>query len=591
MPRKRLTRTSSALALLVCFSVVSIVHAAHDSYRATLYWSGPGLPSDAAATGATSQAVVALVVEAHLVAGSTSLHVDIEPAPSVMPAITWSVADVSHVQLTTGNPYVHEMRVPGDSLSTPSPPENRINAIPGTSYGFTTVTAAIGPPVSQRVTIPVYAYRALNVGCSFGHHNGVRFDPHGYVRSAETPRNSDIYVTGPLQGPGTGLFEGCQAAFASDISSSTLHVPGGGILIPNTSSTPFAAVSPSMWKHTITEVSTLAYNQTLLFRTRDGRYVKAITGSGTQITGPYIVANSAQTFDDARMQNPKQAARAWNPPERTEQSFHARIIYADPLAATLGEARQLFTALPFHERTPFIDALPTARVDISPRPYTTPSIDWSVDGASLRVGSGAFGAALQPGAATGRSTLRATIGAPVNATVSIPVATYDSLVVGCGIATQGIAFKRDGSAVASTGPANSDLYISSAANRFDCSGETALYFPGGGVMLTNGTQGSRKIADGAEGGPQFPEITSRAWHVRYTMLDLALWRHLTGPCDIPESPGVVRVDYGCTTVSASTLLFRTRDGRLVKVLLIHANGTAIMGGPFAVSDGRGAFPF
>jgi hypothetical protein len=164
-----------------------------------------------------------------------------------------------------------------------------------------------------------------------------------------------------------------------------------------------------------------------------------------------------------------------------------------------------------------------------------------------------------------QTVLTAQIGAPVFKSVSVPVVVYDSLVVGCGY---GIRFEGK-RFVNAPDAQTSDLYISSAPQRLSCGPNPVLYFPGGGVFLTNAH-------------PQFPELNSRSWRDARTQLSLDDWRKLASPCEVQQPSGIARIDYACKKLLVQTLLFRTRAGSYVKLLLIHANGTSMMGGPYQV---------
>lgn len=108
-------------------------------------------------------------------------------------------------------------------------------------------------------------------------------------------------------------------------------------------------------------------------------------------------------------------------------------------------------------------------------------------------------------------------------------------------------------------------------------------------MLTDGSDPKRLPPPGAAAAPPFADLTAHPWRAERTALDLEDWGNVDGPCYLPVSPGIERSDPNCTTMRANVLLFKTRDGRFVKWHLVDANGTSIMGGPYAVMGSDGGF--
>lgn len=524
-------------------------------------------------SGDTDPLIVALVASgAHLVSPAIPrLELQIDPQPEAMPQITWGSQNAQRVQVMQGLPWFHEMRLPGDTSRTPAPPANQINAIPGSEPGFTWVSAGVGAPVNLRISIPAYAYHTLAVGCAMGFSPGAAFNG----KPAHTIAESDIYVTGPAPPPQGFFAPGCSPAFATQETNFTLHVPYGGITFP---SRDFARIRVADWRNDFTDVPETSGSLGLIFRTHDGKFVKVQYATDGRTNGAFTVAAATGEFPDILalrgMHTHVEAIGAMAAP----RGFFARIDYEDPIASTTGIATALFTELPLPVRTPFMTTPPAATIVISPQPYDNPQVTWLLDGNQIAQAPLTSPVPLSI-ARSGRSTLTAQVGPPVSQTLKIPVITYDSLVVGCGIAVQGVRFVGD-RAVPAADAKSSDVFISSDPNRFACGSNPALYFPGGGVLLTNGHDASHRIPKGAVAGPQFPGLTRMLWQKRATRVSIDTWRAMDDPCTMPVSPGVVRINYDCNTVPAQTLLFRTRGGAYVKLLLVHANGTSIMGGPY-----------
>jgi len=166
----------------------------------------------------------------------------------------------------------------------------------------------------------------------------------------------------------------------------------------------------------------------------------------------------------------------------------------------------------------------------------------------------------------------ATIGGSVGQVVTRAVNSYDSLVLFAGGTPHGVRFKLGGF-VNEPSSEKADVYLSP---------DSVLHFPGGGVMLTDGSDPKRLPPPGAVAAPPFADLTARTWRSERTTLDLDGWREMVGPCNVPVSPDVVKLDPSCTTMRANVLVLKTRDGRFVKWHLANAVGTSIMGGPYAV---------
>ena len=574
MRRRRIFALAPSLALL------GALPGSASNYRAAIAWSGFGM------VHSTLPVLVTLASGGRMSPFAAGLQISIEPQPVQMPPITWSVLDARRVHLrATGS---HLLRLPNDSAYIP-PASNAFSvAIPGEENGLSEVVASIGPPINQRITLPAYTYRSVNVGCAIGFSAGVSFDERGIAHRASSTGTSDLYVTGPANDPAvTGLFAGCPPAFAGGTGPAyTLHVPGGGAFVPD----PYLPhVTVHEWRNAFVQTSSSdPAQETLIFKMRDGRIGKAMA-TGSLVNGGYLIETRREFDDVGALRGKRQTAVSFGRSVSSQITrFSARITFWDPPATTTGPVNELFTMLPLRERTPFIPLQSTARVALEPPPYSDAAVTWS--GAGKNYPGYTLGRPfhLPPAARPGRFILTASIAAPVFKTVAIPLLTYDSLVLGCGVRSQGIRFSARGTANPAVSPVDSDLYISSQPDRFDCASDPVLYFPGGGIFLTNGSDRSHKIATGGYPGVQFPDLQPSAWRNTRTHVTLDAWRVLAEPCSVPESQGIAKMEFACATLPAKTLLFHTRNGRAVKLLLVYSNGTTIVGGPFAVEDASGS---
>lgn len=570
---------------LACLLTVAIgllgVGSTQRVYHARIVWSGLGTTSET-----TVPVLISIASGGRMSPLVSGLHLVIEPQPAGVPQIDWSTNEPSRVKLAAINPNLSIQRLPGDSAYTPPPPFDRISVAPGKALGPSTIFAAIGPPINERVSLPAYTYPTLSVGCEIGFEDGVTFNKSGAVRTSQTVDASDVYVTGPLNNPPiTGIFNGCRGEFASARDSTyTLHVPGGGVLIAETY---LPNVSVHAWRGAFTAAPQTPGYATIIFQTRDRRIVKALI-QNAELNGPYEISTPNHEFEDVTALRGERefstpiASHAFKP-----LRFSARIAYSDPGITTTGPVDELFAAFPLDEQTPFFPSRPTARVAVEPRPYSEPDVTWTyANGDDIE--QPLHGALPIPlGSKPGKYTLVARVGPPVSSILKIPVVIYESLVIGCGERSHGVRFSSSGRVERAGSPRESDLYISTTSDRFACGKNAALFFPGGGIFLSNGSDGFHRIANGGYPGPQFPHLQSTAWRNTASKLDTHDWQHVASPCSSRTSMGFFRIDFACRTLPATTLLFHTRDGRAVKLLLLYANGTTIMGGPYDVQDALG----
>ncbi|MEO9171030.1 MAG: hypothetical protein ABI282_10935 [Candidatus Baltobacteraceae bacterium] len=205
---------------------------------------------------------------------TTTLTVGISPQPSTSPGVTWSAATPNIVTLSPADP-----RQPG----TTAPPGGTF-AIMTQKLGVSKVSAAIGPPVNQTLSINVYTYGSIVLRCQFRYQPAYSFDPGSSPRGL----SSDLFATEPAGG--TDPFDPCtNTVFA--IGPSAVHFPYGGVIIP-ASATSFLNVVASQWQNAAIQSSEAALlGATLLFKTQRGLIVKAVVP-----LGPFEVSDATGQF-------------------------------------------------------------------------------------------------------------------------------------------------------------------------------------------------------------------------------------------------------------------------------------------------------
>lgn len=480
------------------------------------------------------------------------VRVSIDPAPAAVPEIAWSAsggADVAH----DGGPNYLEILASPDAIY---------------------VKRRIGSPVNRSITVPAFAYSLAAVGCAFGRNDGIAYDRDGEPQPASRPEDADIYVTGP-DGQHSPIFSGCSGAFVRNTTDFTLHIPGGGLARSTSSALLPTVVANDFTGPFQTSFDASRLSESLLFRTRDGRLVKigAAGGTGDGISGPTLVANVGGEFADSTFARSARTVRTALPSSPSSPvQFTAKIEYVDKSTGPYAPSDALELAFPYRPVTPFVSSDAAVRVAISPTPYRSPDVQWRVSGNTVRLATRLDRTIVVPGDHAGRATLVATVGSPLRRTITRSVIAYDSLVLFAGGTPHGVRFTQSGF-VDEPNDRNADVYLSS---------DSVLHFPAGGIMVTDGSDPQRRAPPSALAAPPFVDVTAASWRSERTTLDLAGWREVAGPCYVPVSLGVERLDHNCTTMSANVLLFKTRDGRFVKWHLVNANGTSIMAGPYAI---------
>lgn len=194
--------------------------------------------------------------------------------------------DPVHVSAMLGNTSVPaEWRVsPDDSIGL-----DGTDLLAGDYRGYATIRATYG---NETASLPAFVYGGAAVNCYLGIPNGLRFDDDGVAQPSGTPRNSDIFETGPSNQP-SDPFHGCTGAFIAASRHYTIHVPYGGTVLRYNSGAYFGTVRVSLWRNDFTIAPVLNAGDILLFKTHDGRVVKLLdyeaSGllSGAYLTGPH----------------------------------------------------------------------------------------------------------------------------------------------------------------------------------------------------------------------------------------------------------------------------------------------------------------
>lgn len=165
---------------------------------------------------------------------------------------------------------------------------------PGDYRGFATIRAVYG---NETATLPAFAYGGAAVNCYLGIPNGLRFDDDGVAQPSGTPRNSDIFVTGPSNQP-TDPLHGCTGAFIAPARHYALHLPYGGTVLRYGSGAYFGTVRVSQWRNDFTIAPVLNAGDVLLFRTHDGRIVKLLNYDAGLLSGAYLTGPNRGEFAD-----------------------------------------------------------------------------------------------------------------------------------------------------------------------------------------------------------------------------------------------------------------------------------------------------
>lgn len=221
-----------------------------------------------------------------------------------MPVIRWRSEDESRVTVTSSNPFESTLHFAWDTAPVPTRDPRVERLLPGRleghrikgGEGATNVIVEIGPPVNRRIDFPVFAYRTVELGCYFESLNGITF-AGGIASGAQSPQDSDIYVTGPSGS--RDFFNNCGPNFTSD--EYTIHAPYGATIV----STPFNTVAPAAWRDEFRETPlSLRASGVLVAKTRSGSIVKIeLQNEQRSVQGRYLVTDGARFEDDAQPTN------------------------------------------------------------------------------------------------------------------------------------------------------------------------------------------------------------------------------------------------------------------------------------------------
>lgn len=198
-------------------------------------------------------------------------------------SVQWSVAPSGRhiVTLATRSPFTF----PGFG-TTPS-------AGPNATFAFIAEQTNHELPVGRAIivarsgsttlSIPVYAYPSIALGCGLRYYPALSFGPNHRLPGLD----SDLYAT---EATSNGGMDPCaQSVFLSGVSA--IHFPYGGVAVSGNIDT-FPTVSASAWRNAQTQISlNAANNKIILFKTKYRSIVKAILP-----VGPYEVTNGGETF-------------------------------------------------------------------------------------------------------------------------------------------------------------------------------------------------------------------------------------------------------------------------------------------------------
>ncbi len=196
----------------------------------------------------------------------TRATISVSPKPKHPPTVRWQS---SSTLVVLDWPTFHP---------PPTPPTNG-TLIYASGVGIATLTATVRGIDGGKVSVPIYAYDSVSVGCDLRSTSAFAFD-----HAAKSAAVADIYVTSPLV---SNL--DCSAIPSPETYHSfELHFPGGGTIIPG-GLPDFASITASQWTNSTTAVS-IVDPGILLFKTRTGRVVKMIDA------GPYEVSMPGGSF-------------------------------------------------------------------------------------------------------------------------------------------------------------------------------------------------------------------------------------------------------------------------------------------------------
>ncbi|HET9028545.1 MAG TPA: hypothetical protein VFN49_00050 [Candidatus Aquilonibacter sp.] len=183
----------------------------------------------------------------------------------------WSVSGNS---IALANTPPGELALPGDPLPTASPGTTYIAATQ--TYGPSTLTVRDG---GASASITVYHFASITFACQFRYQPAFIFDPdRASAGDLQHPDTYDLYVTETSSVP--NAMDPCYGTALVTGSPPAWHMPSGGVVIPIASTADFMAITPAQFANPVTSAPVVQKSVALLFRTREGRYVKLEPGLG-----------------------------------------------------------------------------------------------------------------------------------------------------------------------------------------------------------------------------------------------------------------------------------------------------------------------
>lgn len=204
---------------------------------------------------------------------AVTLVADITPSPAQTPSVVWTSSNANIV--------VQQQ----DPRSTATAPPGGTFAAIGSAYGTATVTAQISAPLNQTLSILIYHYPSLSLGCRFRYAPAFNFD----AGSTASGTSSDLYAT--FGSDQIHQLDPCaNSVFVTSPGTPEVwHTPYGGVFLSGLSLAQFPSIQASQWQNAGTQFS--PQSGVLVFKTQGGLIVKASVP-----IGPYEVSNGSGQF-------------------------------------------------------------------------------------------------------------------------------------------------------------------------------------------------------------------------------------------------------------------------------------------------------
>lgn len=203
--------------------------------------------------------------------------------------VTWTSSNPAALPLEQQQPF--SANTP--AFPAPTAPPNETYVQTGKAYGTSTISATVGEPATLPSSITAYHYPSLSFGCRFRSEPVFAFDPDrvALMENSANWTSADLYDTFPSND--LGPLDPClNTLLASAPGTAEIwHVPYGGVLLPATTLQGFVRISASQWKNASTAFAAGNMPGFLLFKTKEGRIVKAFVP-----TGPYESSDLSGKF-------------------------------------------------------------------------------------------------------------------------------------------------------------------------------------------------------------------------------------------------------------------------------------------------------